>query len=573
MARIGIFIDSMKGEIPYSFREKISSFIQEIPDISFLSEEEDISSLETIQRMSKYLEKGEVEKIVIIGGSPKIYETSFHKFGYPLPLNPYLITVANVREQVLWTTDDEEEAIERAKKVILKSIHIASSSKPIATQSIPLKREVLIIGGGISGISVALALAESGIHVDLIEKSKKIGGKAQELRFFYNCAEDAQKWVEEKITEAYKNPNITIMTQSEIVQLKGHIGRFQAKIRKFGEPEFIISPSAIVVAIGFEEDHERHGIFAHKRIINLSAMERLISENKYPPLQWGGNQVQIVTFILDRVNEDSKIDSINAIKQAYLLQERLQCQVVILCKDVKVSSDGMERLYQKARQQGVLFFKYEEDPKLSIVNGQIQIDLKDTAAIRKEEQWPVSIVSDLIVLGETFIPNKDTEVLSKILHINIGERGFFMEDNPQLMRIRSNRRGIFVLGACRFPQEISETLIEAGAVAQEVVKLLSKGQYTYDLSVAEVDLKKCALCYNCPRLCPHSAITIERYAEENVYITSIEGGPSKWGAARVDSASCFGCGICVGECPAKAITLHHVPDELIYPQMGLVKNS
>jgi heterodisulfide reductase subunit A-like polyferredoxin len=238
---------------------------------------------------------------------------------------------------------------------------------------------------------------------------------------------------------------------------------------------------------------------------------------------------------------------------------------------LKVAADGMERLYRKAREKGVLFFKYEELPRLSMVNGQIQVDVKDTAAIQKTEQWPVSILSDLIVISEAFIPAPETERLSEILKIHLGNRGFLMEDNPQLLRVRSNRRGIFVAGACRFPQEVSESLIEARAVVQEVMALLSKGTYLYDLAVAEVDPKKCAVCYTCPRLCPHSAITVEKYAEGNVYKTfGIEEG-MKWGAAKVDPVACYGCGICVAECPAKAITLQHETDEQIYAQMGLIE--
>jgi heterodisulfide reductase subunit A-like polyferredoxin len=202
-----------------------------------------------------------------------------------------------------------------------------------------------------------------------------------------------------------------------------------------------------------------------------------------------------------------------------------------------------------------------------MVNGQIQVDVKDTAAIQRKEQWPVTILSDLVVISETLIPTPETERLSGVLKLHLGSRGFLMEDNPQLLRIRSNRRGIFVAGACRFPQEVSESLIEARAVAQEVTALLLKGTYTYDLAVAEVDPKKCALCYTCPRLCPHSAITVEHYAEKNIY--TIPGKETQWGAAKVDPAACYGCGICVAECPAKAITLHHINDEQIYAQMNL----
>jgi heterodisulfide reductase subunit A len=247
----------------------------------------------------------------------------------------------------------------------------------------------------------------------------------------------------------------------------------------------------------------------------------------------------------------------------------LNCQVAVLCKDVKVAADGMERLYRKAREKGVLFIKYDEPPRLSIVNGQIQVNVKDTAAIHKEDQWPVSILSDLVVMSEAFIPDPETQRLADVLRIHLGTRGFLMEDNPQYLRVRSNRRGIFVAGACRFPQEVSESLIEARAAAEEIIALLSSGTYSYDLAVAEVDPKKCAVCYTCPRLCPHSAITVEKYADQTVYVTTGTEKEMKWGAARVDPVACYGCGICVAECPARAITLRHLTDEQMYAQMGL----
>jgi len=571
MPRIGIFIDALQGSIPASFREKISDYVKKLPEIAFCLEEENLASSEALSRMGKRLEAGGLDGIVIIGGSPKLYETSFQKLRHPLPLNPYLFAVANIREQALWLMLEEEAALERAKTIISKTIRAVSHSKPIETQSLPLKPDVLILGGGITGISIAQELAKAGIHVFLVEKGTHLGGKALELRKFYNRPEEVQRWIEEKVSEVNRTPNITLHTQAELKRLDGHLGRFQAKIQSHDRTETVISASAIIVAIGYAAQRETKGVYSHKRVITLSEMERLLSETTGPTLLKDGKKIEMVTFLLDEVNEDIKVDSMNAVKQGLLLQEAFGCQVIILCKDVKVAADGMERLYRKVREKGALFFKYEEPPKLSIVNGQIQVDVKDTTAIQKREQWPVSILSDFVVVSEAFVPTPETESLSGLLKIHLGNRGFLMEDNPQLLRVRSNRRGIFVAGACRFPQELSESLIEVRAVAQEVIALLSKGTYTYDLAVAEVDPKKCAVCYTCPRLCPHSAITVEKYAERNIYAPPGTGGETKWGAAKVDPASCYGCGICVAECPAKAITLQHLTDAQIYAQIGMME--
>jgi len=161
----------------------------------------------------------------------------------------------------------------------------------------------------------------------------------------------------------------------------------------------------------------------------------------------------------------------------------------------------------------------------------------------------------MIVLPETCLPGVETDKLCRILRTPLGKGGYFMDDNPQLLRIRSNRRGIFLTGACRFPRELAETQREAEATAQEIIALLLPGIYRCGPVVAEVDTSKCALCYTCLRLCPHSAIDIEKYAKRNIYQTFDNGAENMGYAARVEPSACYGCGICVAECPARAIIL------------------
>jgi heterodisulfide reductase subunit A-like polyferredoxin len=88
MSRIGIFIDALQGSISASFQERIASYVKGLPDVVFCSEEENLTSSEGLNRMAKRLEAGGFDRILIIGGSPKHYETSFQKWGHPLPFNP-----------------------------------------------------------------------------------------------------------------------------------------------------------------------------------------------------------------------------------------------------------------------------------------------------------------------------------------------------------------------------------------------------------------------------------------------------------------------------------------------------
>ena len=130
-------------------------------------------------------------------------------------------------------------------------------SYAVGTQSIVLKPEALILGGGIVGISVARLLAGGGIHVTLLEKGDRLGGKALDLRTFYNRSEDVRKWIDEKISEIEKTPNATILTKAELRRVDGHLGRFEARIQTGNGTEAIASPSVIVVATGYVAEPEK----------------------------------------------------------------------------------------------------------------------------------------------------------------------------------------------------------------------------------------------------------------------------------------------------------------------------
>jgi len=428
-------------------------------------------------------------------------------------------------------------------------------SKTTAPAPINLKPEVLIIGGGIVGMTVARELAREGVQVVIVEKGETLGGGAGDLHFFYDRPADGRKWMGDLISTLEGEGNIHVLRGAKLKRLDGQLGRFQALISTSDGRERILSPSAVVVATGCLT-LPAEAMSDGSRCIGSSEMEKLLAESRDLPPTWKGQPVKTVTFILDLTNDDIKIPTVNAIKQAVILQEK-GCHVAVAARDLKVSVSGMELLYRQAREKGVLFFKYDEPPVVSHTGDGISVEVQDMTVLRKEERETVSLPSDLVVIGETFAADPETLELCRVMKLRAGAGGALMEDNPQFLRVMSNRRGIFLAGACRFPQVITESLSEAHAVVQEVKALLHEGAYTPENPVAEVDPPKCAVCYTCVRLCPHAAIGVERYGDRNIYSAPAEkNGDTLWGAARVDPAACFGCGICVAECPARAITLY-----------------
>ena len=422
-----------------------------------------------------------------------------------------------------------------------------------------LKPEALVIGGGVVGMTIARQLAQDGTQIVIVEKGETLGGGAGNLHFFYDRESDVQKWLQEMITAVESAERITVHTGSQLKRFDGYMGCFQATIGARDGRETSLTPSVLILATGCTT-RPPDTTDSKEKLIGFSEMETLLAGSPAGrhdgSVTWKGRPVKMVVYLLDRTNDDIKIHTVNAIKQSIILQEK-GCRVAVCAKDLKVSVAGMERLYRQAREKGVLFFKYDEPPVFSGTGEQTCIEIQDLTVLKKSDRTAVRIPFDLGVVSETFAADPETEALCRLLKIRAGANGMLTEDNPQLQRVLSNRRGIFVAGACRFPQVITESLSEAHAVVQEVKALLHGGAYTPVNPVAEVDPRKCAVCYSCVRLCPHAAIGVERYGERNVYAPPLnEAENTLWGAARVEPCACFECGICVAECPAKAITLY-----------------
>jgi heterodisulfide reductase subunit A len=421
--------------------------------------------------------------------------------------------------------------------------------------TITLKQDVLVLGGGFSGLSLAEALAQRGVQVTIVEQGISLGGGAYK-RHFFDDRERKTKLLDGITSRLEKSPNVTILTQSELDDLKGHFGSFRARVRKYDGQTVELTPAIIVAATGYQTLRQSQGVpETEAGILYLPDLEKLISAASGDKLFSNGKQLAAVTFFLDAVNDDIKLDAVNVLEQAIVLANKFNCQVSVLCRDLKVSFAGGERLYRKAREEGVLFFKYAEPPDFRLENGKLSVSLPDDTFPDNEDLQEMTLTPDVIVLPETCQAGAKTDQLASILRIPLGKGGYLMEDNPQFLRIRSARRGIFVTGACRFPQELTETKREAEATAQEIISILLPGTYDCGPVFAEVDTQKCALCYTCPRLCPHGAITIEKYAKQNIYRILNSGEDTMQNAARVEPAACYGCGLCVAECPAQAISL------------------
>ncbi len=565
---IAVFVDHCEGTLSHLLDEEMIEYISGLPRVVSCDQDENLSSPERLEILVGRLKEGQADRVVIVGASPRAYEKSFRRVGVTAGLNPYMFLVANVREQAAWTVHDRERAKEKAKEIVAKRVMEAPFLSHVGREKVKVPKNAVVIGGGIVAIRAAMMLADANIRVTLLTSAKDIGGKAIQLTHFYDRPDDVSSWFMRQVEGVKKHRNIVVKTSVELKGFEGYLGDYRINLQNpLGKRE-VVKGSAVILATGYDVVPNTEGIFGHRCFISPRQMEALLRNTGKSLVDEKGKSIRTVTFLLDLVNETIKIDSANAIKNALLLKRDHDCMVYVICRDVKVSLDGMEKQYREARERGVIFVKYDDTPRFSLVNGRVNVEVKEVSTRMRGDEYFLSLLSDLVVVSEKFAPPKDNEMLAVIFDIPLLQEGYLMEDNPQFTKVRANRRGVFIAGGCRYPQTLDEAMAEAEAAASGVTELLSQGVYEFDLAVAEIDPKKCAACLTCPRVCPHSAITVEQYAEGNIYITGGYEKDFKWRAARVLPPQCYGCGICVSSCPTKAISLKHLTDAEISLQVG-----
>ena len=134
------------------------------------------------QAIMKDIEDLGLDRVVIASCSPRLHEPTFRKMLENAGLNPYLLEMANLREQCSWVHMHEPgEATAKAADLVRMAVARASRLAPLESRKIPLSKRTMVIGGGIAGIQAALDLADNGYEVVLVEKSPSIGGNMARL--------------------------------------------------------------------------------------------------------------------------------------------------------------------------------------------------------------------------------------------------------------------------------------------------------------------------------------------------------------------------------------------------------
>ncbi len=527
--------------------------VSHLPNVASVDMIEYACFPEVQEQLIECIKNENLNRVVIAACSNRTHESLFQRSVRTAGLNPYLLEVVNLREQCSFVHHDQIPlANKKATEMVRMAVGRVLASKPVSKQRHICLPSALVIGGGVSGMTSALAIADSGYDVHLVERSQTLGGNLQNL---YYVAEgyNPQRLLRDLINRVRAHTRIIIHTRTEVVNHYGHVGYFRTEIqtgRNGVSESTLVEHGVTIVATGAQETRQ-HPLLEYPQVITQQDLEEKIIH--HPEDIAALNDVVMIQCIKPEGTQDycSRICCTNTIKNAIRLKLfNPNCNVSVLYKNV-VTYGFREEYYTEARRLGVVFVRYtdENPPEVVFKGKQIFVQVLDLSLDRM-----LNLPTDLIPMSMPIAPSEGTQQLANMLQVPLSSEGFYKEAQLKLRPMDFMRDGIFLAGMAHYPKFIEESISHALAAAGRALTLLSQETLYLGGVIAEVDPEKCVGCLTCMRTCPF----------EIPLMVSDEGRTGVGGlggAAFIDPALCQGCGTCTGECPANAIQLIHYTDE------------
>jgi heterodisulfide reductase subunit A len=536
--KIGVFLCNCGGAINNIDFDAAVKKVEKFPGVTCVNLSSDLCLEEGRKKMTSRIREENIEKVVVAACSPEFKEHIFREVLEKAGLNGHLLSMANIREQCSWA--HEGDVTKKAVELIKMAVNRVRLLQPVEKKELPVNREVLVVGGGFSAINAALQLSRVGLRTTLLEKEAVLGDGTGNLESFYGFDTGSM------VSAVEGDENIEVLTSAQMTTVEGKIGDFSVRIRKEGE-EIFRKYGAIILATGYQTEIALDSEL--KSGLNIVSQEQFCRMLRNSSLE---TEPKTIGFMFDFYDENSRFPTLATLNNALAAKKKWGSEIYVFYKSVKVDSEGMEKLYQEARDCGVVFLKSEVPPMITVENGRVKIEAKDV--FLGED---IILACDVLVAEELYLPAEGTEKLSSLLNIRRDSRGFFQDENVHLYPVTSEKKGIFFIGGCRGDLDLGRVLTDISSVVMNVHELLSSGKILVDVERVKADPQKCVACLTCIRVCPHGAIQLVR-ADNSKEV------------AGISDLACYACGICAAICPAKAIKFQGYRDEEILAQIEAI---
>ena len=505
------------------------------------------------------------------------------------------ISRANLREGVIWITPADEDKKEIVQEMAADYVRMgcAESAKMQIPRTNPNRghnKRLLVVGGGISGMTAAIEIANTGYDVLLVEKSGALGGWAAKLwkrvpdREPYN--NPADNGVEAMIQQVTGNKRITVHLNSTVTKTSGSPGQFSVDITKESGSTITENLGAIIMASGFTpfdaNKLAHYGYGKSANVVDAVGLEELARKANGGVIKRAdGQEVKSVVFVQCAGQRSPKEGELSycsghccntSIKQAmYFKDQNPAIDAMVLYTDLRTPGNG-EDFYRSAQKKGVTFTKGW--PKEVTASG----ELKFKDVILNEE---ITAQPDLIVLATGQVANSGVNIdvvpqdepgkwetnSSSVLNMTYRQgkdipllKNGFNDSHFICFPYETRRTGVYTCGPVRRPMDMAQAMEDATGAALKAIQAVENAELgraahprSGDLSFPEFRREGCTQCKRCTVECPFGAID----EDEQRYPVFNE-------------SRCRRCGTCMGACPVRVISFENYSVDSVGYQLKAV---
>ena len=544
-----------------------------------------------VATIQKDIDAGEVNRVVIAACSRRSKTEAFN-------FENVTLSRANLREQVIWTQPDTAEAREFTQEMAADYVRMGCAeakkmTPPAASTHAGHNKRILVVGGGISGMTAALETAKAGYEVLLVEKTGALGGMTAQLhkrspaREPYDRPQDNP--VAGMIQAITAEKKIKVVLNATITRTSGSPGQFSADITTESGATQTENIGAIVQASGFTlydaNKLPELGYGKSPDVVDQAGMEKLAKAANGGAIKRpsDGKEVKSVVFVQCAGQRDPSGTHLpycsgfccnTSIKQAmYFKDANPNVDTVVIYTDLRTPGNG-EDFYRSAQNKGVIFTKGTVSGVAAAGAG-LEVKFKDL--ILNEDGLAKA---DLVVLATGQVPNSGVNIdikdeapdASKPQPVSILNLTYRQgKDLPQLkfgfsdshficFPYETRRTGIYTAGPVRRPMDITQAMEDATGAALKAIQAVenaSLGRSAHprsgDLSFPSFRREGCTQCKRCTVECPFGAID----EDEQRYPVFNEG-------------RCRRCGTCMGACPVRVISFENYSPDTVGAQIKSV---